>query len=107
MMIDILIVLALWRVTHLITRERGLFGIASGIRSIASRIPEMDEMVKCFACMSLSLSILTFALIHVFIQPLPLFTLYRPLAFSGGAMLIQMVIDAHFDRVYEEDEHVH
>ena len=82
-MIYLLIILAVWRVTHLITNESGPFDIFEKIR--------YGKLLNCFYCLSFWISIFpSFYYSKTFID-----FIINCLAFSGGAIILEKVTDRY------------
>lgn len=93
-MIEILLILATWRITSLIHRESGPFEIlarlrhAAGVRyaedSMAYGTNELANALCCMWCLSVWIGLLVALLMQT--------TLLHALAYSAGALVVEKII---------------
>jgi hypothetical protein len=95
----VLATLAVWRITHLVTREDGPWDLALRLRR-GLRTGMAARMVSCFYCLSLWVA-LPFA---GFMKGDAVETLVGWLAISGGASLIERLGPQAADLKVEETE---
>jgi len=80
----VLVVLATWRVTHLLAREDGPADIIVRFRAVLGQ-SIVGKLMDCFNCLSLWVA----ALAALFVSRRPVEWLFCWLALSGGACLLE------------------
>lgn len=87
----IVILIAVWRVTHLISSEDGPFEVIIKIRKLAGQ-SFFGKLMDCFYCLSIWIGLGAAFLVTLDVKELVLLCLY----YSGASILLEKITNKHF-----------
>ncbi len=95
----LLIILVVWRFSRFICFENGPFGILIAVRKIFYRL-KIEKVIECFHCFAVWSAMLFCVLYFRFTIEL----IFLILASSGGASIIQFILESFNNSNYQEIE---